>query len=100
MGGQPCYRIDCKWKPRCEVVTVASNEPHARAIPPPQNTKSIVLNFVQPARTGRRGLRWRWQTGLNDPQPWAGTLTQRHSGGRYKAAMRAMQNWAIGKEKA
>ena len=37
-----------------------------------------MLDFVQPAGAGRRCLRWRRQTRLDNAQPRAGTLTQRH----------------------
>jgi len=46
-------------KPRREIVAIASKEPHAGTIAPRQSAEAIMLDFVQPAGTGRRGLRWR-----------------------------------------
>src|SRR5215472_11477672 len=44
-----------------------------------KNAEAIMLDFVQPARAGRRRLGRRGQAWLDDAQPWAGTLTQRHT---------------------
>ena len=78
MGGQSRHRMDGKGKPRREIVAAASNQPYAGSIPPRQDAKAIMLDFVNPAGAGWRGLRRRGQTRLDDPQAGAGTLTQRH----------------------
>jgi hypothetical protein len=56
---------------------VPRNQPHAGTVPPRQNAETVMPDFVQPAGTGRRRLRWRWQTRLDCPR--AGTLAQRHA---------------------
>jgi hypothetical protein len=42
------------------------------------NAEAIMLDFVNPAGTGGRRLRWRRQTGLNNPQTGTIRHTQRH----------------------
>jgi hypothetical protein len=51
----------------------------ARAIPPRQDAEAIMLDFMQPAGTRRRNLRWRREARLDNSQPRPGTLTQRHA---------------------
>src|SRR6516162_7762621 len=58
-----------------EAIAVAGNQPHPGLVPAGQNAEAIMLDFVQPARAGRRRLGRRGQAGVDDPQP-AGTLTQ------------------------
>jgi hypothetical protein len=43
----------------CEVVSVPSNELHTGRAAPRQNAEAVMLDFVQPTRAGRRGLRGR-----------------------------------------
>jgi hypothetical protein len=57
------------------------------------DAEAVMLDFVEPARPGRRRLRGRWQTRFDNAQLWAGTLTQRHNSRRYKSLMRAMQSF-------
>ena len=45
-----------------------------------KDAEAVMLDFMKPARPGRRGLRGGGQTRLDDPQTGAGTLTQRHAG--------------------
>jgi hypothetical protein len=48
-----------------------------RSIAPRQNAEAVMLDFVNPTRAGRR---WRERVGrLDNSQPGAGTLTQRHA---------------------
>jgi hypothetical protein len=57
MGRQSRHRVDGKGKPRREIISVASNEPHARTIPPRQDAEAVMLDFMNPIETGRRDLR-------------------------------------------
>jgi len=45
-----------------------------------QDAEAVMLDFVEPARAGRRRLRGGRQTQLDDPQAGARKLTQRHGG--------------------
>jgi hypothetical protein len=58
---------------------VPRDQPDTGAIAPRHDAKAVMLDFVNPAWPGRRGLRWRRQTRFDNSQPRAGTLTQRHS---------------------
>src|SRR5262249_52015779 len=58
---------------------VAGNQPDTSAIAPGHDAKAVMLDFVNPAGAGRRGLGRRGQTRLDGPQSGAGTLTQRHA---------------------
>src|SRR5215472_14575600 len=63
-----------------KIASVAGNEPHSGTVSPGQNPKAVMLDFVEPAGTGRRGLRGSRQTWLYDPHPRGSTLiTQRHT---------------------
>jgi len=58
------------------IVSGASNQPHARRIAASEYAKAIVLDFVNPARAGRRSLSGRRQTRLDNANTRTGTLTQ------------------------
>jgi hypothetical protein len=45
-------------KPRREIIAIAGEQPHTGTIPPRQNADAVVFEFMNPAGTGRRGLRW------------------------------------------
>src|SRR6516164_361641 len=77
-GGQCRNGSDNERKARCEIITVPRDEPDTRTISPGHNAKAIMFDFVNPARPGRCGLSWRRQARLDNAQPGAGTLTQRH----------------------
>jgi hypothetical protein len=62
---------DChcdKREARREIVSSARNQPHAGTVLPRQNAEAVMLDFVDPARPGGRGLRWRRQTRLDNPE--------------------------------
>ncbi len=61
-----------------EVVSVSCNQPHTYGAAPRQDAKAIMLDFVQPTRTGRRSLGGRWQARFDNAQSGTGTLSQRH----------------------
>jgi len=45
-----------KRNPGREIVSGAGDQPHAGTIPARQDPEAIMIDFVQPSRTGRRGL--------------------------------------------
>jgi hypothetical protein len=47
-------------KARREIVAMARYEPDASPVAPRENADAVMLQFMQPARPGRRRLRWRW----------------------------------------
>jgi hypothetical protein len=55
-------RCGGEWKPRSEIIIVTADEPDTGAVAPRQDTKSVMLDLVQPSGTGRRDLRWSGQT--------------------------------------
>ena len=59
---------------------MAGDQPDTGLIAPGHDAEAVMLNFMQPTGAGRRALGGGRQTRLNDAQPWAGTLTQRHAG--------------------
>ena len=58
----------------------AGDEPDTGTVAPRQYAEAVMLDFMQPAGTGRRCFGGRRQTRLDNAQPGAGTLTQRHAG--------------------
>jgi hypothetical protein len=50
------HRNRNKGKARRKIVPGARNQPHAGSVPARQDTEAVMLDFVNPARTGRRGL--------------------------------------------
>jgi hypothetical protein len=67
----------------------------ARTIPARQDAKAVMLDFVNPAGTRRRGRSGRRQTRLNYSQPGAGTLTQRHTCDLENRMKRVESVWPI-----
>jgi len=46
-----------KGEPMRELVSVPGYQPHARTVPPRENTKAVMFDLVNPAGAGRRGFR-------------------------------------------
>src|SRR6516165_2007863 len=78
--GSACSAATASGKAGREIVAVACEQSNTGTVTPRHDTEAVMLEFVQPARAGRRGLSRRRQTRLDDPQTGAGTLTQRHGG--------------------
>jgi hypothetical protein len=50
---------------RGEIVAVAGVEPHAAGVAPRQDAEAVMLDFVEPVGTGRRGFGRRRQAGFD-----------------------------------
>src|SRR5579862_9650470 len=55
-----------EWKSAGEIVTVASNEPHAGGIAPRQEAKAVMLDLVNPTCASRRHFCRGGETGLGE----------------------------------
>jgi hypothetical protein len=57
-NGKLAHRRCDERKSRREIVSGAGDKLRASTIPARQDAEAIMLDFVQPSRTGRRGLGW------------------------------------------
>ncbi len=69
MGGQSRHCIDGKRKPRREVVAVASNQPHTGTVALRQNAKTVMFDFMEPARPEGGALAGEGKHGSIIPSP-------------------------------
>ena len=53
-------------KAPCEIVAVSSEEPHPIAVAPRHDAEAVVLDFVNPIRSGRRPIGGAGKAGLNE----------------------------------
>ena len=87
-------------EPACKIMTIASEEANAGSIAPGHDAKAVVLDLVNPIRSGWRTLGRGRQAGLNKGRPTAATHTQHRCQNRDEDALRRVSPFWRGSRRA